>query len=176
MQRIEQGVSPDQLQHAIGAARNGRAHLARYRAVVDEDVIGAALAQQCLSLGAARRGEDRRAVSSCEHRRGQSDRGRSATDKERLPGFDFERGMERSPRRLDHLGQGAERCPVERGVQRLHLSCGNGGELGVTAVEAPAHAPHRRGHDLAASKLAAGRLLDDAHGFDAEDARELNVR
>jgi hypothetical protein len=73
---------------------------------------------------------------------------------------------------LEHLGNRAQRRPVELGAKRDHLGGGHTGELGVTAIEGPAHATHQRGDLLTFLELASGCSDYDAGRLDPEHARK----
>ena len=58
----------------------------------------------------------------------------------------------------------------------LHLRARHAGVFGVSAVELPAHAAHCCRNYIAVAELAAWCTLYKTDGFDAEHAREYNVR
>jgi hypothetical protein len=141
-------------------------------AVVEEDVVDADRLQRRHGVGLAGGGEDGEAAVLGQDGGGHPDRGGAAADQQGLAGLGVEADGQRAVGGLDHLGNRAQRRPVELGAKRDHLGGGHTGELGIAAVKGPAHATHHRGDLLALLELASGCSGDDAGGLDAEHARE----
>ena len=129
-------------------------------------------AQGVGAVGVAGGGEHGHAEPAGEHGGRHPDRRGAAADQDRLAGLRVETDGERTVRRLQHLGYGAEGGPVEVAGERDDLAHGHAGVLGVAAVEGAAHAAHHRRDLRAGRELAAGAGDDDAGRLDAEHARE----
>ncbi len=141
-------------------------------AAVDDRVVDADRLERAGPLGTAGGRDDREAAILGEDGRGHADRGGAAADQQRLPGLGVEADGERSVGGLEHLGDRAERRPVEVGAERDDLAGGDAGVLGVAAVERAAHPAHHRRDLPAGLELAPGSRDHGAGGLDAEHARE----
>ena len=80
-----------------------------------------------------------------------------------------EADVQRAVRRLEHLGDGAQRPPIEGARERDHPRGRQPGVLGVAAVVGTAHALHQSGHLLSRPELRAWAGLHHASRFDPED-------
>src|SRR6516165_6980574 len=99
----------------------------------------------------------------------------AASDQQTLSFFEAQRLEQRTPRRLQHLGDGSERFPGKFGLDDLHLFRGEARVFGVAAVKLPPQSTHRRRDRIALTKLASGRCLDDTDSLDTQDARKLDI-
>src|ERR1700756_5684291 len=99
----------------------------------------------------------------------------AASDQQTLYFFETQRLEQRTPRRLQHLGDRSERFPRKFGLDDLHLFRGHTRVFGVAAVKLPAQSAHRCRDDIALAKLASGRCLDHTDGLDTQDTRKLNT-
>src|SRR5580700_4530435 len=97
----------------------------------------------------------------------------ATSDQQTLPFFEAQRLEQRTPRGLQHLGDGSERFPRKFGLDDLHLLRGYACVFGVAAIKLPPQSTHRRRDDIALAKLASGRCLNDTGRLDTQDARKL---
>src|SRR5579864_7489908 len=78
----------------------------------------------------------------------------ATADQQTFTSFEAQRLEQRTPRRLQHFGDGSERFPRKFSLDNLRLLRRHAGVFGVATVKLPTQSAHRRRDDIALAKLA----------------------